>query len=95
MEKDLGLLLFQNLDKNNIKNYQGNNEVFMGTTVGKEETYYVTDSSCTHLKRIEDVNKGKLKVQINLTELNKGMPDSIYIDHKNYEFNISLKQIQQ
>jgi len=95
LEKDIGLLLFQNIIPNNIKNYKGTNEIYMGTSSGKAETYYTTDSSCTHIKRIEDVYKGKLKILFHLTELKGGMPDSVYIDHKNYEFNISLKQIQR
>ncbi len=95
LEKDLGLLLFQNLNKNNINYYKGDNEIYMEQAAGKSATYYVADTTCAKIKRIEDVYKGKPKVKIHLTEINGGMPDSVYIDHKNYEFNISLKQIQQ
>lgn len=95
LEKDIGLLLFQNIDTNGILNYKGNNEIYMRTASGKAETFYVADSNCISLLRIEDVYKGKPKVLIHLTERKDGMADSVYIEHKNYEFNISLKQIQR
>lgn len=95
LEKDIGLLLFRNVSVNSISNFKNNNENYMRTASGKAETYYVADSTCMTLLRIEDVYKGKPKVTIHLTERKEGMADSVYIEHKNYEFNISLKQIQR
>lgn len=63
----------------------GNNDAF---------DYYITDSSCNKLVRIEKAGKKKSSMQMIMNNYNDGIPDSIGITHKHLNFNIGLKLLK-
>lgn len=95
LRKDIGVLLFHEVNISNAKTKSSPDELYFGFKKGKEYDYYITSQDCNELKRIENATSKKKKIITNLTAYKKGMPDSVYISHENFEFNISLKQIER
>jgi len=56
--------------------------------------YYITDSSCTQLIRIEKASKRKTKMDMIMQHYHNQMPDTIGITHHNFRFNIGLKRLE-
>lgn len=56
--------------------------------------YYITDTSCTKLVRIEKATERKTKTSIIMQGYLNGMPDTIGITHYNIKFNIGLKRLE-
>lgn len=95
LRKDLGLLIFHEMNFSKATVYEGNNELFFEFNTGKERNFYVTNAGCTDLIRIENASNKKKKAIVNLSGYKSGMPDSVEIVHQNFDFNIYLKQIER
>lgn len=95
LKKDIGFIIMNGIDISSGKSLHSATESYFLFHSGKEETYYITDSACTRLLRIENASKRKKKVIINLNDYKDGMADSVYIAHQTFEFNISLKQLKR
>lgn len=61
----------------------------------KGNNYYITDSSCTQLVRLEKSSRRKPVVKAWLSSYKDGVPDSILIRHQQFKFNISLQRVQK
>lgn len=61
----------------------------------KGNNYYITDSSCSQLVRLEKSSRRKPVVKAWLTNYKDGVPDSIQIRHQQFKFNISLQRVQK
>jgi hypothetical protein len=61
----------------------------------KGNNYYITDSSCTQLVRLEKSSRRKPVVKAWLTNYKDGVPDTILIRHQQFKFNISLQRVQK
>ena len=61
----------------------------------KGNNYYITDTACTKLVRIEKSSVRKPVVKAWLTRYNAGIPDTILIKHQGFKFNISLQRVQK
>jgi hypothetical protein len=59
----------------------------------KGVNYYVTDSACTRLVRMERASKRKAVVEAIMQQYVNGVPDTIGITHKNFNFTIGLKYL--
>ncbi len=59
----------------------------------KGNDYYITNENCSKLVRIERASKRKPMVIVEMMDYKNGTPDSVNIQHKNFNFNISLKRI--
>lgn len=60
----------------------------------KNDTYYyVTTRNCDSLVKIEHAMKRKPKVQMIMSGYKDGVPDTIGISHRNFNFDIGLKFI--
>ena len=93
LRDDLGLLLMTSIDYEQPQWYVTGDENYFKFESSKESIYYVTNSNCTRLSRIETASKKKKKILVNLTDYYSGMPDSVYLAHQSFEYNITLKQI--
>ncbi len=93
LRKDIGLILQAGFDYSNVNWYKSGSAMYFAFPDGNETTYLITDTNCIALHRIEYASKYKQKVIVNLTATQDGLPDSIYIAHQAFEFNIALKQI--
>ena len=95
LRDDLGLLLQHGFEKFSPEMLQDGNDSFYRFQRNKETVYYITDKECSILQRIETISGRKKKIQVNLTGTRGGMPDSVYLAHQSFEYNIALKQIEK
>ena len=93
LKKDLEMILMNKVVPAKAKPMRSDTESYFKFMSGKEEAYYITDPDCNRLVRIEGAAKKKKKVIINLSGGQGAMPDSIYIAHQLFDFNISLKKL--
>ena len=56
--------------------------------------YYVTDSACTRLVKMQRASKRKVVMEAIMQDQDHGSPDTIGISHKNFNFDIGLKKIR-
>lgn len=57
--------------------------------------YYITDSSCKKMIRMERASKRRAVVEIHEFDSENGLPDSIGITHTQFNFNIGLKRLEK
>lgn len=95
LRKDIGFFLMTDLDYKQGKAYhQGDRNAY--TFPGKKETTtYITDARTKEISQIVNSSTRKPKVIVSLSKVVRGMPDSVFVDHKLFPFTISLKQIQR
>ena len=61
----------------------------------KGYNYYITNPEATELIRMERASSKKTIVEAVMMNYSNGVPDSIGISHKTFEFNIGLKKIER
>lgn len=61
----------------------------------KGDNYYITDTACTQLVRIEKSSPRKPVVKVWMEHYTQGTPDTIRIEHQNFRFNISLQKTKR
>ncbi|MCW3117764.1 MAG: hypothetical protein JWM28_1846 [Chitinophagaceae bacterium] len=93
LRKDFQLLLMNNLDSADGYLFKKNHYNYYTFPQGKDHYYYITDSLCQKLVRMERGNRYKPVMTAVAANFNQGMPDTIGITHSNFDFNISLKRI--
>jgi hypothetical protein len=95
LRKDFELLLMQHLDLRRHFALKKDGLVYHGFPQEKGNNYYITDSACTQLMRLERASRRKPVVEAVMEHFSGGMPDSIGISHTNFNFNIGLKKLKQ
>lgn len=93
LQKDFALVLLQHLNAADAYTLKGSNAYYRVFRDGKDFYYYITDSTCTALQRMERGSNRTKVVEANLFYGNTAVPDSIGIRHSNFEFEIGLKQL--
>lgn len=94
LSQDFALvLLHPDLRKAHVARENG--ERFVVAPTEKGNNYYITDSACTELRRIEKSSRRKPVVRVELRHYQNGIPDSILIKHLNFKFNISLQRVEK
>lgn len=93
LKNDLSLLLLHGFDIDHPGILASGNEASYAFRRKKEQVYFITDASCSRLIRIETASDQKKKIIVNLTGNGSGMPDSVYLAHQSFEYNITLKKI--
>lgn len=95
LRKDFELLLMQHLDPAKAFALKKDGLVFHGFPQTKGNNYYITDSACGQLLRLERASRRKPVVTAVMQHYADGMPDTIGINHENFNFTIGLKKIRQ
>jgi hypothetical protein len=95
LKSDIGLLLHYGFTANKAENYNSGRELYHVFKSGKDRVYYISDPICSQMLRIETASKKKKKIIVNLTGDGSGMPDSVYLAHQSFEYNITLKKIHR
>lgn len=95
LKSDIGLLIMNGINLNQPQVYTSGKEIYYMFRRGKEQVYYVTDSSCSALSRIETASGRHKKIIVNIAGYVSGMPDSVYLAHQSFEYNITLKKINR
>lgn len=95
LKKNFSLIL---MNKNNMNAYQlikTDSVKYYKLDGRKEQTYYITDTNCTHILGIETADDDKKKIIIKLNNEKSGMAEDIVINYQTFKFDIHLKQIER
>jgi hypothetical protein len=96
LRQDIGAIIMYQLDFSKGQVYELQNELYYHFPSEKRtRLYYITDKKKTTIKRIENTTDKKKKLVVELFNPAHGIADSIFLDHKLYQFSISLKKIKQ
>lgn len=82
-------------DLSKAHNARDSNYQYVVVPTAKGNNYYITDTACTQLVRLEKSSRRKPVVKAWLTNYKDGVPDSILIRHELFKFNISLQRVQK
>lgn len=93
LRKDFELVLMQHLNAPEPYTLKSSESYYHVFPDGKDFYYYITDSACTNLLRMERGSKRKKVMEAVMLHSNDGMPDSIGIKHHNFSFDIGLKRL--
>ena len=91
LRKDFELVLMKNLGQLPSKIFTKDSLLYHRFIKEKDYKYYITDTTCTQLVRIEKASVRKLYATMVMKNYTQGVPDTIGIAHHNFEFNIGLK----
>lgn len=93
LRKDFQLLLMNRLSEAVYQSKTDGTNPYHIYKDGKDYYYYKTNPDCDSLLAMERGSKRKNVVDIQFTGNKKSLPDSVFIKHNNFAFNIALKQI--
>ncbi len=95
LRKDFELILMNNLDDPAVSVRVNNGLLYYVYPQTKGFNYYITDQSGDKLIRMERASKNKSVVEAVMENYINGIPDTIGISHKTFNFNIGLKRIER
>lgn len=99
LRKDFELVLMQHLDTAKQFVLVKDGLFYYGFPQTKGNNYYITDSACNQLIRLERASRRKIVVAAIMEHYSDGMPDTIgithHIPHINSDFTIGLKKLKQ
>ena len=93
LRKDFQLVLMNNLNSDGGYILKNDHNRFYCFPQGRDHYYYLTDSVCGKLIRMERGNSNKRVMSAIAENFNDGVPDTIGITHDNFNFDIGLKRI--
>ncbi len=93
LRKDFELILMDHLENVSIRTENGLLYYVVPQTKGYN--YYITDSLGNKLIRLERASKTKTVVEAFMENYINGIPDTIGISHKTFNFTIGLKRIER
>ena len=93
LRKDFQLVLMNNLNIKDAYILKKESYNYFTFPDGKDHYYYITDSTCHNMVRMERGNNKKPVMTAIAQNFNSGMPDTIGITHTNFNFDIGLKRI--
>ena len=94
LRKDFELVLMHHLNAPGPYTLKSNGDYYHVFPDGKDFYYYITDSACNNLLRMERGSRKKRIVEAIMHKNSDGMPDTIGIKHHNFSFDIGLKRLQ-
>ena len=95
LRKDFELILMERLDSDSVSIRTHNGLKYYVFPQATGYNYYITDSTGNELVRMERVSKRKTVVEAIMKDYNNGIPDTIGISHKTFNFTIGLKRIER
>jgi hypothetical protein len=95
LQHDLELVLMNNMDNSKATVKTQNGLIYFIFPQNKGYNYYITNTAGDELVRMERASNKKTIVEAVMKNYIKGIPDSIGISHKTFEFNIGLKRIER
>lgn len=93
LRKDFELLLMENAGAPAKQVMRDSAALYFPFIAGKETNYYITDTAVQQLLRIEKTGRRKQKVVISLSPFDVGMPEKVWIEHRNFTFAIRLNAL--
>lgn len=95
LRKDLQLILMDHIEPEMITIKKDDQYLYYGIPVKGGDNYYIMDAIDHSLVRIERASKRKPVAELVMLNYINGIPDTIGISHKGFEFNIVLKRIER
>jgi hypothetical protein len=95
LQKDFELILMQQLDSAAVSIRRNNGLLYYIFPETKGYNYYITDSTANKLVRMERASNRKTVVEATMQNYINGIPDTISVVHKNFNFTIGLKRIER
>ena len=95
LRHDFELILMEHLDDDNVSVRKENGLLYFIYPQTKGYNYYITDSSGNKLIRMERASKKKIVVEAIMENYTNGIPDTIGISHKTFNFTIGLKRLER
>ncbi len=95
LQKDFDLILMSSLSYKRAYMLRDSLEQITAFPQTNGVYYYVTDTACSRLIRMERASRTKVVVRAYTGGYQQGMPDTIVINHKNFRFDITLKRLQR
>ena len=95
LQHDFELILMNNLDTSKAIVKANEGLTYFIFPQGKGFNYYITNQSGSELVRMERSSNKKTIVEAVMKNYQNGVPDTIGISHKTFEFNIGLKRIER
>lgn len=89
------LVLMHALDNSKASVRTQDNLLYFIFPQAKGYNYYITNADGTQLVRMERASNKKTIVEAVMKNYSNGIPDTIGISHKTFEFNIGLKRIER
>ncbi|WP_126246936.1 hypothetical protein [Chitinophaga rhizosphaerae] len=94
LRKDFDMVLMRR-DPSTAQTFTGNGLRYTAFDLPKGKIYYITDTACSELVRVENGSRRKPVVDVWLKQYRNGVPDSIDIRHHTVKFNISLQRVEK
>lgn len=95
LRKDFELILFMNTEPNKGHLLRDTAHFYHTFPQESGSNFYITDSSCSRLYRLERASDRKVIVEAIMNNYQQGLPDTIGIEHKNFHFIIGLKKMNE
>lgn len=95
LKKDFDLILLRERNAKAAYLLKDSNSLYYIFPKQKGTYCYITDFGGTELKIMEISSPHKPIVQAIMKNYNNGIPDTISIEHKNFNFTIALKRIER
>lgn len=95
LQHDFELVLMNKLDNTGASVRSNGGLLYFIFPQTKGYNYYITDAHATELIRMERASAKKVIVEAVMKNYSNGIPDTIGISHKTFEFNIGLKRIER
>jgi hypothetical protein len=94
LRKDFELVLMRKLDTSKAAIFSRNGQIYYRFKQEKGYNYYVTNQGGTELIQMERSSRRKPVVIAIMKDMIAGIPDTIGITHKNFNFGIGLKRTE-
>jgi hypothetical protein len=96
LRKDFEIVMMQNkVMQNGFVKYDKDAALkYYGFPEEKGYNYYITDSTCNQLIRMERASSRKAVVKVIMQNFKDGVPDTIGISHTGFTFDIGLKRLE-
>ena len=95
LQHDFELILMNNIDNSKAVVKTSEGLTYFIFPQRKGFNYYITNQSGSDLVRMERASNKKAIVEAVMKNYINGIPDTINISHKTFEFNIGLKRIER
>jgi hypothetical protein len=95
LQHDFELILMKSMDNSKASVKTANGLIYFIFPQTKGYNYYITNSKGDELVRMERAANKKTIVEAVMKNYIGGIPDTIGISHKTFEFNIGLKRIER
>jgi len=95
LRHDFELVLMEKLADKNVSVRTANGLLYYVYPQTKGYNYYITDSTGNKLIRMERASKKKTVVEAVMENYINGIPDTIGISHKTFNFTIGLKRLER